>query len=106
MICIDGGTQGAETLYYQVTGDGRNNSLSFFLIIFGISTLIIVGGFLIKDGWITILGTFGLYFVGIWILRFGIAGYKDPVYSWAPGIIVLVMAMYISIKSGIEMISD
>lgn len=106
MICIDGGEQGAETLYYQVTGDGGNNSIGFFLILFGISIIIIVGGFLITDGWIVMIGSFGLYFIAFWILKFGIAGYKDAVYTWAPGLIILAMAFYISIKSGLEMLDN
>ncbi len=103
MVCIDDGEQGSETLYYQITGDGRNNSVAFYVIILLIAMVIIAAGFLIPDGWITILGTFPLYFVGIEILRFGIAGMKNLTSTWAIGIVLICIASYISIKSGMEM---
>ena len=106
MICADGSLRGSETLYYEVTGDGVNNSLGFYAIIILISMGIIVLGFAMTDAPITILGSFGLYFVSIYILFNGIAGTKDPVTTWGMGIILLGMAMYISTRSAYELIVD
>lgn len=106
-ICNDQVDAGAniETLYYQVTGDGFNSSLGFYILILAISFGVILLGFKLEDPWITILGTFGLYFVGIYILFNGIAGTKDAVTTWGVGIIVLAVAGYVSIKSAVETMS-
>lgn len=106
MCCIDGADQGCNTMYYQVTGDGLNDSIWFQVIIFAVSAGVIVFGFGIKDGWITIFGTFGLYFVGLYTLFYGIGGVKDTVYTWAIGLIVLGLAGYISINAAMEMMSE
>ena len=106
MICADGSLKGSETLYYEVTGDGVNNSLGFYAIIILISLGIIVLGFAMTDAPITILGSFGLYFVSLYILFNGIAGTKDPVTTWGIGIILLGMAMYVSTRSAYELVVD
>lgn len=106
MTCKDGTLTGAETLYFEVTGSGMNTSFGFYVIILLISTLLIAGGFLLKDAPVTILGTFGLYFIGIYILFNGIVGVKDLITTWALGIILLGTAGYISIRSAYELLED
>ena len=106
MTCNDVGRTGAETLYADVTGSGFNNTLGFYFLILGISAAIMALGFSIKDGWIVILGTFGVYFIALYILFNGIVGVKDLVTTFAIGIILLGVAGYISVKSGLEMIGE
>ena len=49
--------------------------------------------------------SFGLYFVGLYIMLNGIVGVKDMVTTWAIALILLGVAAYISIKSGVEMLN-
>ena len=104
MTCVDGGRTGAETFYAQVTGSGLIDNLGFQVLVIALSFGIILLGFYLKDGWVTILGTFGLYFLGIYILFYGIAGVKDLIITWAIGLITLGLAGYISIRSAHDMI--
>jgi hypothetical protein len=96
----------AGTLYFEVTPTGQSSNPNFYYLIFIVSLGVIVFGLWIKDAPITILGTFGLYFLGIYVLLFGLNGVKDGVYTWAIGIILLALAAYVSTKSAYEMIQD
>ncbi len=89
---------------FEITPTGLGDIFDFYIIILLISAVIIIFGFWIKDGWVVILGTFGLYFVGLYILLNGIVGIKDMVITWAIGLIILAVAGYISINSAREMI--
>ncbi len=44
--------------------------------------------------------------MGLYILFFGLDGIRDPVYTWAIGIIILMLAAYISLRSAYELIID
>lgn len=106
-----GDVDGVVTVFaydYTVTPSGTDDtkSYNFYIIILVISGVVIAAGFLLKDAPITILGTFGLYFVGLYILFNGIAGIKDLITTWAIGIILLGIAMYISIRSAYELIEE
>lgn len=105
MTCNDSGKTGAETFYAQVTGSGFNDTTGFYILIIALSFGVIFLGLRLGDAPITLLGTFGLYFLGIYILFNGIAGIKDLTTTWATGIIVLGVAMYISVKSAYEIIT-
>jgi hypothetical protein len=106
MTCTDGGLNGAETLYFEVTGSGFHNTIWFYVIILCISAGIMILGFKLLDPPIVILGTFGLYFLGIYTLLNGIVGIRDLITTWAIGIIILGLAAYISIKSSWELINS
>jgi len=106
MTCTDGTLNGAETLYFEVTGSGFNNTIWFYVIIIGLSFGIMTLGFYLTDAPIVILGTFGLYFLGIYILMYGIVGMKDLTTTWATGLIILGLAFYISAKSSYELITS
>ena len=95
---------GFDSVDFTVSTTGFLDTEWFFIIILLISVLIIGFGFLIRDGWVTILGTFGLYFIGVYILINGIVGVKDTITTYSIGIILLGLAAYISVKSGIELI--
>lgn len=105
--CCDTGYCGTGTdCNYEITPTGNSNNLGFYFLILILSAGIIIFGFVIKDAWITILGTFGLYFLGIYTILNGINGVKDMVTTWALGIIVLGIAGYISINSALEVIQE
>jgi len=106
MNCCDGTTRGcgAATLTAEVSGSGFNNTLGFFVLILVLSGGVILLGLWKQDATVALLGTFGLYFLGLYILFEGIAGMKDSVYTWGTGLIVLGIAFYISTKAGIELI--
>jgi len=102
--CTNGADNGAATFEYEVTPTGFVGTLGFYFLVLLISLGIMVLGFYVKDAPLVILGSFGLYFIGIYILFFGIDGMRDPVYTWAIGIIVLMVAAYISVKSSLELL--
>jgi hypothetical protein len=87
----------------EVTPTGVEN-LYFYLIILIVSAIIIMFGFAIKDEWITILGTFGLYFVGLYTLINGIDIVKNTTYTYAISLILIGLATYISYKAAREAI--
>jgi hypothetical protein len=106
MFCTDGTYSYLEEGEYNITPSGFIDTLGFYFLILILSLGIIAFGFIIRDAPMTILGSFGLYFVGIYILFNGIDGLKDPVYTWAIGLIILMLASYISIRSAYELIVD
>jgi len=106
MVCGDGTYSYSEEGEYNITPSGFVGSLGFYFIILILSLGIMILGFALRDAIIVILSSFGLYFVGLYILFFGIDGFRDPVYTWAIAIIILFLAAYISLKSALEMIED
>jgi len=106
MFCTDGTYSYSNEGYYNITPSGFSGTLGFYILIFILSFGIIIFGFYLKDAPIVILGSFGLYFVGLYILFYGLDGIKDPVYTWAIGIIILMLAAYISIRSAYELITE
>lgn len=106
MTCADGFDSGSSTFYAQVTGSGFNESIAFYLSIFGIGLVFIFLGFHLSNPPITILGSFSWVFLGLYILFNGLAGVKDATTTFATGIIVLGVAAIIGIKSGHEMMTE
>ena len=92
--------------YFEVTNSGKGANPNYIWIVLALAVGVLILGFSIKDGWVTILGSIGLSYVGLNIILFGINGVKDNVYSWAWGLIVLMVAIYVMVKSAIEMIED
>ena len=106
-VCGDKeGEPKCEVIKFDVTPSGLLGTLGFYILILVLSIGIIILGFSKEDPIIVILGSFGLYFVGLYILFFGIDGVKDQVYTWAIGIITLMLAAYISLRSSWELIVD
>lgn len=106
MFCSDGLYSYSEEGEYNITPSGFVGTLGFYCLILILSIGIMILGFALRDAVIVILSSFGLYFVGLYVLFFGIDGFRDPVYTWAIGLIVLMLAAYISIKSALELIED
>jgi len=92
--------------YYNVTPTGFAGTIGFYALVLLLSGGVIVLGFGKNDAPIVILGSFGLYFVGLFILLYGIDGIKDNIYTYGIAIIVLALASYISVKSAYELIVD
>jgi len=105
MTCKDGSLNGAETFYFETTGSGFQDTVWFYIIILGISAGIMVLGFSLKDAPMVLLGTFGLYFIGIYTLLNGIVGIRDLTTTWAIGLIILGVAFYVSAKASWEIIN-
>lgn len=103
-VCCDGSLCGSETYYFEVTGSGLNNVTYFFIIILSIAMILIFLGFSIKDGWITILGCIGLFFVGLYILLNGIDIMRNLTVTRSFALIIIGVASYISLRSGYEML--
>jgi len=95
-----------ESVSFEITPSGFTGTLGFFILILALSAGVIIFGFSIKDAPVTILGSFGLTFLGLYILFNGFADIRDPIYTWAIGIIILMVASYIGIKSAYELIAD
>ena len=95
----------AYSFIVNPTGQSDNPNFFYIILIFSFG-VIILGITVFRNGWITILGSFGLVCVGLYIIRFGINGIRDTVYTWGWGIIILAVAGYIGIKSAYEMIQD
>jgi len=91
---------------FEITPSGNANNPNFFYFALIFSVGMIILGFSLKNAPITILGSFGLVFVGLYILLYGINGVRDTIYTWGWGIILLGVAGYIAIKSSYEMIED
>jgi len=100
------GSQVVWAYDFQITPSGSNNNPNFYYIIFIASLGVMILGFVLKNAPIVILGSFGMVYLGLYIILFGINGIKDTVYTWGFGIILLAVAGYIGIKSAYEMITD
>jgi hypothetical protein len=101
-----GGTYSTEVIGFSVSPSGFVGTLGFYILILVLSAGVIVLGFSKDDAPLVILGSLGLYFVGIYTLFFGLDGMKDPVYTWGFGLIVLGIAFYLSVRSAWELITD
>ena len=67
---------------------------------------LIILGLSLPDAVTTIFGSLGLYFVSLYTLFNGFAGVRDGVTTWAIGLILLGVAMYVSTRSAYELIVD
>jgi len=106
IVCTDGTDKTSGQECREVTSDGLNGKFGFTILILLLSLGVIVLGLWKQDGIVTILGSFGLYFIGLNILFYGLDGFKDPIYTWAFGLITLGIAFYVSIRSAYELIID
>jgi len=98
------GTDTSFATYFEITPDGFTGTLGFYILILILSLGIIILGFAIQDGWVTILGSFGFVLLGLFIILFGIVGLKDAAYTYGIGIITMMVGAYIGIRSAVEQI--
>lgn len=81
---------------FTVTSTGFNIPISFQFLFIGIIFALLTMGLYKRDITITLLSTFGLYFIGIWMLFYGFNIYKN-LYTEAFSFITLGIAGYLSI---------
>jgi len=106
ITCFDGSEYETGSVCREITPNGFIGTLGFYILILVLSLGIIILGFSLGDAPIVILGSFGLYFIGLYILFYGLVGIKDLVYTWGLALIILGLAFYISVKSAWELIED
>lgn len=108
MSCTDGGVSGEDTFDILITPSGTNdNSLSNLLLLgfgFLFSLGIIIFGFNREDPWLIIFGCFVLFVFGLYTLLNGVGNYRNTVTEWT-SIIILGIAAYISVRTGLEVIN-
>jgi len=92
--------------YFNITPSGFKINTSYYFLILIISGGILALGFSIKDGWVVVLGSFGLVFIGLFTLLYGIDGLRDPVYTWGSSIITLALGGYFGIRASLDKIND
>lgn len=90
---------------FEVTPTGFIGTIGFYIIFIILSFGLVILGISKGDITITILGSFGLYFVGLYALFYGLDGQKN-LYSEAIALIVLFLAAYISVRTGMETFSE
>jgi len=101
-----GGVYSTEVIGFKVSPSGFLGTLGFYILVLFLSAGVIILGFSKDDPILVILGSLGLYFVGIYILFYGIDGMKDQIYTNSFALIVLGIAAYLSVRSAWEMIVD
>jgi len=97
-----GDTNACEDITFEVTPSGFVWSNGLYFLLIALSIGIIVLGYYVQDAWIVVLGSFGMVLFGLFVLFYGIAGMKDPVYTWAIGIITLMLGSYFGMKGALE----
>ena len=105
IVCNNSNQVGSASGSFEVTPNGIQNTFGFYIAILILSLGIIIFGFAINDGWVTILGSFGLYFISLYILFNGFVGVRDAT-TQGIGLVVLGVAMYVSIKAIYDMLTD
>jgi len=87
---------------FESTPSGFVGTLGFYILVLVLSLGLMVLGFSLSDGWIVILGSFGFVLLGLFILIYGLDGMKDTAYTYGIGIITMMAAAYIGVRSAIE----
>lgn len=85
--------------WFEVTPNGFSNQLGFYILIIVLSLGLVVVGYYVQDATIVVFGSFGMIFVGLYLLSNGISGIKDTVYTWGISIIILGLAFYLLVRA-------
>jgi len=88
---------------FDVTPSGQNGLLGFYFLVIILSYGVVFLGVYKSDLTITTLGTFALFFVGLYILFFGLDIFKNFLTDGF-AVITLGVAFYLSAKIGQEFI--
>ena len=86
---------GSSSLKFLVTPDGRNGLMGYYILIILLSYGVLILGIYKKDITVSMLGTLALYFLGLWIMFYGIDIFKNYL-TQAFSIITLGVAFYVS----------
>lgn len=89
---------------FEISPSGFAGLSHYYWLIIILIIGILALGFWIKDGWIVILGSMGLLFLGFWIIIYGIDFVKNTNYTYPIGLLIWGIALYLIIKSSIEML--
>lgn len=92
---------GFTTVPFKVTPSGFTGMLGFFVLLILLSYGVLAFGIYKGDVSIALLGTFGLYLLGLYMLFFGLDGQKD-LYTNGFAVITLGTAFYVSAKAALE----
>lgn len=101
--CNSSSRGGYVEVPFDVTPMGIANITNYYYLLIILSLGVIVIGYLFKDSWIVILGSMGLYFLGLQIMIYGIEGIKNTSTTWAIGLVTIFAAAYFSIRAGYEL---
>lgn len=106
VLCNRSILTGSDPDSFEITPTGFLDTPGFYFLIIGVSLVFMLFGiYLIKDEWITLLSTIGLYFVGIHFARYGFADRIEPV-SIGISVVTLGVAIYVSLKTALEIINN
>ena len=106
VACLDKGVNKTSQFIITITPSGVLDTSGFYWIVLLTGVIFMVLGIVVLvDPWITLLGTIGLYFVGIQFFRYGIANRLDTVVI-ALASVILGVAMYISTKTILEVMQE
>jgi len=103
--CV-GSHSGFSTFNFKITTTGFTGTIGFYFLILGIGFVILILGFYLKDPWIVLLGTVAFYFIGLYIFKYGIDIIKNNTVTMAIAIVITAIAMYVSIKTVLEVIQE
>lgn len=99
-----GGFNQTETFNYQITPSGQSGLLGFYFLAIILSYGVLGLGLWKQDITISVLGTFALFFVGLYVMFFGLDVYKNFL-TEGFSIITLGVAFYVSSKIAQEYIN-
>jgi len=99
------GLNKTESFSFEVTPSGDTGVLGFYFLMIILSYGVLALGIYKQDIPVTVLGTFALYFVGIYILFYGLDVHKNFLTNGF-SFITLGVAFYVSIKMAHELIID
>jgi len=97
------GLNKTEPFTFLITPSGDENVGDYFYIMIILAYLLFIIGLWKQDITITLLGTFSLYFIGIWVMFFGIDVFKNYLTNGF-ALITLGAAFYMSVVMANEYI--
>lgn len=104
ITATDGSLNQTECFDFKITPSGLDGFIAYYFLIILLSYGVIVFGLWKQDISITVLGSFALSFVGLWILFFGIDIFKNYLTDGF-AVITLAIAAYVSVRSAHEYIT-
>lgn len=96
-------TSSCESFQYEITPNGDKGLLGYYFLIIVLSYGVLALGILKHDVTISILGTFGLFILGLWVLQFGLDIFKNYLTN-SFALITLGIAFYMSARMAHEYI--
>lgn len=101
---ISDGCEGTFAFYFEIKPN-IISTLGFYILLFVLSLGVILIGYYAQDATVVTLGGFGLILVGLFILFYGLDGYKDTAYTWGIGIITLMLGAYFTVRASLEQLN-